>query len=237
MPHGRLGHGLGRRGGRAGHDRGPAPCSPLPPIAGDAQAGFRVIGFDALATASRDAEFRAQLGLLGDSFAAAKTCIQAIGPGAGLAAATGDGKVAKYSPFQATTLVSDLAQCPVSIVDVGGIGSTDPNPTRHLEKINGIERRIELVMDAMPNGADLVVAGLADRDQQERLRLLTASGPHYGRAARLGLDPPRSGSPSSPTSPRRSSSGEVSSRGPPSAAARSASCPRRTTASPRPRAS
>ncbi|CAN7569470.1 hypothetical protein LJR027_003950 [Terrabacter sp. LjRoot27] len=154
-------------------------CTPLPPVAGDATAGYRVIGFDALAAASREAEFRAQLGLLGDSFAAAKTCIQAVGPGAGLAAATSDGKVAKYSPFQATTLVSDLAQCPVSIVDVGGISSTDPNPTRHLEKINGIERRIELVMDAMPNGADLVVAGLADRDQQERLRLLTASGPHY----------------------------------------------------------
>ncbi|KRC88683.1 hypothetical protein ASE25_12640 [Terrabacter sp. Root85] len=154
-------------------------CTPLPPVAGDATTGYRVIGFDALAAASREAEFRAQLGLLGDSFAAAKTCIQAVGPGAGLAAATGDGKVAKYSPFQATTLVSDLAQCPVSIVDVGGISSTDPNPTRHLEQINGIERRIELVMDAMPNGADLVVAGLADRDQQERLRLLTASGPHY----------------------------------------------------------
>ncbi|WP_051103609.1 hypothetical protein [Terracoccus sp. 273MFTsu3.1] len=154
-------------------------CTPLPPVAGDATTGYRVIGFDALATASREAEFRAQLGLLGDSFAAAKTCIQAVGPGAGLAAATSDGKVAKYSPFQATTLVSDLAQCPVSIVDVGGISSTDPDPTRHLEKINGIERRIELVMDAMPNGADLVVAGLADRDQQERLRLLTASGPHY----------------------------------------------------------
>lgn len=154
-------------------------CTPLPPVAGDATTGYRVIGFDALATASREAEFRAQLGLLGDSFAAAKTCIQAVGPGAGLAAATGDGKVAKYSPFQATTLVSDLAQCPVSIVDVGGISSTDPDPTRHLEQINGIERRIELVMDAMPNGADLVVVGLADRDQQERLRLLTASGPHY----------------------------------------------------------
>lgn len=154
-------------------------CSPLPAITGSPEAGFRVTGFDALATASREAEFRAQLGLLGASFSAGKTCIQAIGPGAGLAAATPDGKVAKYSPFQATTLVSDLAQCPVSIVDVGGIDTTDPDPTRHLERVNGIERRIQLVMDAMPNGADLVVAGLADRDQQERLRLLTASGPHY----------------------------------------------------------
>ena len=155
-------------------------CSPLPSVAGDAASGFRVSGFGALATASREAEFRAQLGLLGDSFAAQKTCIQAVGPGAALAAATSDGKVAKYSPFQATTLVSDLAQCPVSIVDVGGIDATDPDPTRHLERINGLERRIEFVMDAMPSGADLVVAGLADRDQQERLRLLTASGPHYG---------------------------------------------------------
>ena len=155
-------------------------CSPLPSVTGDAAFGFRVSGFSALATASREAEFRARLGLLGDSFAAQKTCIQAIGPGAALAAATSDGTVAKYKPFQATTLVSDLAQCPVSIVDVGGIDRTDPNPTRHLERINGLERRIEFVMDAMPSGADLVVAGLADRDQQERLRLLTASGPHYG---------------------------------------------------------
>ncbi|MEW1951848.1 hypothetical protein [Terrabacter sp. NPDC080008] len=170
----------------AGEAAGPATsetrprCAPLPTVTGDATTGFRVAGFDALAKASREDEFRAQLGLLGDSFAADKTCIQAIGPGGGLAAATSDGKVARYSPFQATTLVSDLAQCPVSIVDVGSIDTTDPNPTRHRELVDGLERRIELVMDAMPSGADLLVAGLADRDQQERLRLLAASGPHYG---------------------------------------------------------
>ena len=160
-------------------DQRPA-CTSLPSVAGDAASGFRVVGFEALASASREAEFRAQLGMLGDSFAAAKTCIQAVGPGAGLAAATSDGKVAQYAPFQATTLVSDLAQCPVSIVDVGGIDSTDPDPRRQVERINGIERRIDLVLDAMPNGADLIVVGLADRDRQERLRLLTATGPHYG---------------------------------------------------------
>ena len=169
----------------AGEAAGPAStsarpkCTPLPTVAGDEKSGWRVTGFDDIATASRDAEFRARLGNLGDSFAADKTCVQAIGPGAGLAAATSDGKVAKYAPFQATTLVSDLAQCPVTVVDVGGIDATDPDPTHQVEKINGIERRIELVLDAMPNGADLVVVSLADRDQQERLRLLTASGPHY----------------------------------------------------------
>ncbi|EWT02448.1 hypothetical protein N865_04980 [Intrasporangium oryzae NRRL B-24470] len=154
-------------------------CTDQPKIVGDATHGYTVEGFDALAEASRNAAFKARLGLLGDSFAADKTCLQAIGPGAGLAAATSDGKVARYSPFQATTLVSDLAQCPVSIVDVGAILETDPDPAKQVERINSLERRIEQVMDAMPNGADLVVVGLSDRDREERLRVLTATGPHY----------------------------------------------------------
>lgn len=154
-------------------------CAPLPSVLGDATSGFTVDGHDALATASREAEFRARLGLLGDSFAAGPSCLQAVGPGGALAAATSDGRVARYAPFQATTLTSDLAQCPVSIVDVGGIETTDPDPVRHRERVAGIERRLDIVLDAMPNGADLLVVGLADRDRQERLRLLAATGPHY----------------------------------------------------------
>ena len=155
-------------------------CPPLASVAGDATAGWRVIGFDEIASASSESASRARLGLLGDSFATAGTCVQAIGPGAGLAAATGDGRVERYTPFSATTLVSDLAQCPVAIVDVGALATTQPDPTRQVERINEIERRVEQVIDAMPNGADLVVVSLADRDQQERLRLLAATGPHYG---------------------------------------------------------
>ncbi|WP_323100453.1 hypothetical protein [Intrasporangium sp. YIM S08009] len=170
----------------AGESAGPAAesdrpeCGPLPSVAGNAAQGFRVIGYDALAENSAQSEFRAQMGLLGDSFAKGNTCIQAVGPGAGLAAATSDGKVAKYSEFSVTTLVSDLAQCPVSIVDVGSLDATDPNPAKQVERINILERRLDQVVDAMPNGADLVVVSLSDRDRQERLRLLTATGPHYG---------------------------------------------------------
>jgi hypothetical protein len=170
----------------AGESAGPASdsdrpeCGPLPAVAGDATAGFRVMGFDALAESSSRSEFRAHLGLLGDSFAKGNTCIQAVGPGAGLAAATSDGKVGKYAEFSVTTLVSDLAQCPVSIVDVGSLDATDPNPARQVERVNVLERRLDQVVDAMPNGADLVVVSLSDRDRAERLRLLTATGPHYG---------------------------------------------------------
>jgi hypothetical protein len=154
-------------------------CAALPSVAGDATAGWRVVGFDAIASTSSEGTSRAQLGMLGDSFAAARTCVQAIGPGAGLAVATRDGKVARYTPFSATSLVSDLAECPVTVVDIGALAATEPDPVRQVERINELERRLEQVTDAMPNGADLLVVSLADRDQQERLRLLAATGPHY----------------------------------------------------------
>jgi hypothetical protein len=154
-------------------------CTPLPEIVGDEKSGHSVAGFEDVATASREAAFEARLGLLGDSFAAHNSCVSAVGPGAALAAATSDGMVGHYAPFEVTTLVSELAQCPISIVDAGAILTTDSDSGSHLEGINAIEERITQVRDAMPNGADLIVVALADRDRQERLRVLTATGPHY----------------------------------------------------------
>ncbi len=175
----------------AGEAAGPAAtgdrpgCGPLPSVTADGSAGsdgaagYRVADFDAIAASSRDAAFQARVGLLGDGFAAAGECVQAVGPGAALAAATSDGRVAHYAPFSVGTLVGDLAQCPVSIVDVGAVLATDPDPVGQVEQVNSIERRISQVIDAMPDGADLVVVGLADRDRREGLRVLAARGPHY----------------------------------------------------------
>ncbi|MGN6751839.1 MAG: hypothetical protein ACTHJJ_04730 [Intrasporangium sp.] len=154
-------------------------CGPLPEVTGTAATGWQVAGFDAIARSSADGPYDAHLGLLGDSFARAGTCVQAVGPGAALAAATSNGRVASYSPFSVTTLTSDLAQCPVSLVDVGALLQTDPDHVRQVERLNSLERRISQVVDAAPNGADIVVVGLSDRDRQERLRVLAASGPHY----------------------------------------------------------
>ncbi len=160
-----------------GEDR--PECTELPAIAGDATAGFTVDGFAEIAATSKAGPHKARLGNLGDSLALGDTCAQAVGPGAALATATSDGKVAHYSPFSATTLVADLAQCPVAVVDVGAILDTDPDPQRHNDLLNAIERRISQVIEAAPNGADIMVVGLADRDRSERLRILTATGPHY----------------------------------------------------------
>ncbi|HET8594893.1 MAG TPA: hypothetical protein VFM07_06575 [Intrasporangium sp.] len=154
-------------------------CTPLPDVSGNAATGWHVPGFDAVAKASAEGPYDAHLGLLGDSFARAGTCVQAVGPGAALAAATSDGRLARYAPFSVTTLTSDLAQCPVSLVDVGALVKTEPDHVRQVERLNSLERRISQVVDAAPNGADIVVVGISDRDRQERLRVLTASGPHY----------------------------------------------------------
>ena len=154
-------------------------CTPLPKVVGDASSGYSVSGFESIATTSRDAAFRARLGLLGDSMAAHGTCTTTIGPGAAIATATSDGKVGRYSPWDASTLISELARCPVSVVDAGAILRTGDSHAEHVKAINAVEARISQVRDAMPNGADLIVVGLSDRDREERLRILTATGPHY----------------------------------------------------------
>lgn len=154
-------------------------CGPLPEVTGDEKSGFRVTGFDAIRTASHEAAFRAEVGMLGDSFATQSTCLMAVGPGAALAAAKADGTLERWSPFATTTLTSDLAQCPVSLVDLGSLDQTADSPMVQSERINVIERRLTQVIDAMPTGADLLVVGLSDRDRSERLRVLTATGPHY----------------------------------------------------------
>lgn len=169
----------------AGEAAGPAAegdrpvCTSLPEVVGDPERGYAVAGFDEIAAASREAAFEARLGLLGDSFAEHGSCVAAIGPGAALAAAGSDGKVAQYAPFDRRTLVSQLARCPISLVDAGAVLTTDPNPAGQLAAITAVEKRVAQVRDAMPTGADLIVAGIADRDREERLRVLTATGPHY----------------------------------------------------------
>ncbi|MDN5798373.1 MAG: hypothetical protein L0H79_21860, partial [Intrasporangium sp.] len=154
-------------------------CAPLPKVVGDDSTGWHVVGFPAIARASAEGPYAAALGLLGDSFDRAGTCVQAVGPGAALAAATSDGQVARYSPFSGTTLGSDLARCPVSLVDVGSLLQTGLDPERQAGQLGALDRRVSQVVEAAPNGADIVVVGTADRDHRARLHILAATGPHY----------------------------------------------------------
>jgi len=155
-------------------------CSPLPHVDGSAEKGYSVRGFDQMAKASRNSAFEARLGLLGDSFAAhGTTCVTAVGQGAAIAAATSDGRIEHYAPFEDKTLVTELARCPISIVDAGALLETNLDRAKHVAALGALDKRVAQVRDAMPTGGDLIVVGLSDRDREERLRILSATGPHY----------------------------------------------------------
>lgn len=188
----------------AGTVTSPPGCGPLPDVSGDASSGFRVSGFEAIAQASLDGPYRARLGLLGDAFAQTDRCIQAVGPGAALAAATADGLVSHYAPLQVGTLLSDLATCPVSLVDIGAL-TVDPgaqlspatpagqaSQASQASQVATLDQRLGQVLRAAPTGADVILVGISDdetsassngsgagRSGEPGLRVLAATGPHY----------------------------------------------------------
>lgn len=158
------------------------PCPAIPTVDSGA-----VPGWNAYVRAARAKKFDATPGLLGEYLASNGTCVQAIGPGAGVGAALTSGMVPRYAAFDPDTLTSALASCPVTLVDVGSVrdpkevaeDETAPTTSRAAQ-VKAVDNRIQQVLDAAPGGADLIVASLSDAGAQERLRLVAAKGPHFG---------------------------------------------------------
>lgn len=112
-------------------------------------------------------------GTLGDALGAAGQCATAIGPGAAVALAGSDGQVERYLPGlparpEATEaagepagdpLAAALTACPVSVVDLG----TLPDPAaERAEALRELDAAVGRVLDALPAGGRLLVAGVAD---------------------------------------------------------------------------
>lgn len=158
------------------------PCAPISPTVDGV-----VRDWSTYLRGTRSNLFDAKIGLLGDEAEKAGVCVQAIGPGAAVAAATSDGRVARYAGYDAGRLTEDLAACPVTIVDVGSVrdpegvaaGEATPPGTK-AQQVAAVDARIAAVTAAAPAGADLFVASLSDAGIQERLRLAAAKGPGYG---------------------------------------------------------
>ena len=157
------------------------PCPPVP----ETSAG-RVAEWQRLLDAAAAKKFGAKPGLLGQSAADAGQCIQAVGPGAAVAAADRGGRVARYSDFEETQLPTLLTACPVAVVDVGSVRDPDDvarserTDTTLEDQVREIDARIASIAKAAPNGANIIVASLSDSGQTERLRLVAAEGPAFG---------------------------------------------------------
>ncbi len=158
------------------------PCAPIARTV-DGQ----VQGWDTYLRINAGNHFDSHLGLVGDEATAAGTCVEAIGPGAALAAATGKGAVAHYAQYAAASLTADLASCPVTLVDVGSVrDATDVAPgevaptASKADQVAAVDAKIAEVAAAAPHGATVIVASLSDAGMTERLRLAAAKGPAYG---------------------------------------------------------
>jgi hypothetical protein len=160
-----------------------APCPAVPAV----ESGV-VPGWATYVDAADALRFDSRPGTLGETLATNKECIQAVGPGAGVGAAYTPGTVPRYAAGPGEELTSLLARCRVTLVDVGSL--RDPHDLPAGEPATGlpdrrsqakvIDQRIAAVLEAAPNGSDLVVASLSDAGRSERLRLVAAKGPHYG---------------------------------------------------------
>ncbi|WP_159792622.1 hypothetical protein [Puerhibacterium puerhi] len=114
-------------------------------------------------------------GTLGDALGAAGQCATAFGPGAAVALAGSDGRVQRYLPGLPERverpdggetagpvedpLAAALTTCPVSVVDLG----TLPDPAaERADALRDLDAAVGRLVDALPQGGRLLVAGVAD---------------------------------------------------------------------------
>ena len=108
-------------GARAQSDHTNAACGAFPAVQPAGQ-GARVPGLPALETYNHQFHNNPDWGLL-----AARTpgCATAVGPGAALALADRTGHVASYLPAPDQISAAMLARCPLTVVDLGALGSAE----------------------------------------------------------------------------------------------------------------
>jgi hypothetical protein len=123
-------------------------CTTLPSV----NAGV-VDGWPTLVKAQQASVFDPDLGLLGDTLAAGNVCATAVGPGAALALADRNGKVARYNP----KLASAPWDCPVTVVDAGVVDRRN-DPGKALKQA---DQKVQQVLDRVPRNATVIVLGIS----------------------------------------------------------------------------
>ncbi|WP_100443937.1 hypothetical protein [Glycomyces xiaoerkulensis] len=100
--------------------------------------------------------------------AAGTSCTTAIGPGAAYAAANSVGRVADYRPGLpgGEQLGSDLAECPLTVVD-GGVLPIDRDVRE--TALTALDAVVGRLADARPAGSALIVTGISQTVEPNRL--------------------------------------------------------------------
>ncbi|MQA86807.1 MAG: hypothetical protein GEV03_19790 [Streptosporangiales bacterium] len=154
----------------------------LPPVPIRSGGGATVRGFAKLRDDNAATGYGARIGLLGSAVAAEGACVSAVGPGAAVAAADGEGRVSAYAERLDTTSADAWRECPLTVVEIDDIfdaaGVDVPlREDRRAAAVRRVDRQVARVLDGLPDGTTVLVAGVSDSSPKPNLHVAIAAGP------------------------------------------------------------
>ncbi|XRQ09522.1 hypothetical protein ACN3XK_01005 [Actinomadura welshii] len=167
-----------------------SPTGPVP------EGGAIAPGWPAIKSDNADTNYHAQIGLLGDAVQAAGGCTLAVGPGAVFGVGDGAGRVDRYVESTDKATAADWASCPLAAVEIDDLfrayidAGVDPDGEQvplsdraRADAAAAADRRVGQVVNGLPEGTTVLLAGLSDTGIDPHLRVAIAKGggdPAYG---------------------------------------------------------
>ncbi len=157
-------------GARAQSDHTNAACGAFPAV-DPADTGAVVTAMGSLAAYNNQFHNSPDWGLLAQNVPG---CATAVGPGAALALADSTGHVASYVPSAAVLTAGVLARCPLTVVDLGNIGSAERSSA-----LASVDAELARIAADLPAGSTLLVTAPGATTKPSHLQLALVDGPGY----------------------------------------------------------
>ena len=161
-------------GARAKTDHTNVTCGAYPQV-NPSGSGAQVPGLPALESYNQQFHNDPHWGLLArEVTASGHSCATAVGPGGALALAGRDGQVASYLPSPAQVTAAVLARCPLTVVDLGVLGSAG-----RAAALAAADARLARILAAAPAGSTVLVTAPGAASKPPHLQVALVSGPGY----------------------------------------------------------
>jgi len=157
-------------GARAQSDHTNAACGAFPAVQ-PAGHGASVPGLPALESYNHWFHNSPDWGLLAGQ---TPGCATAVGPGAALALADRAGHVASYLPAPDQLTAAVLARCPLTVVDLGTVGSAERS-----SELAAADTELARIAAVLPPGTTLLVTAPGAPSKPPHLQFALADGPGY----------------------------------------------------------
>jgi hypothetical protein len=156
-------------GARVQTDHTDAGCRTFPAVRLDG-AGATVPALPGLIGYNQRFRTDPSWGLLGR----AAGCATAVGPGAALALAGPSGAVASYLPSPADLTAAVLSRCPLTVVDLGNLGSTERSVA-----LAAADAQLQHLLAELPSATTLLITAPGSTTKPPHLQLTLVDGAGY----------------------------------------------------------